>query len=65
IAFMIYFYLLKEIGSVQTAAVTYVIPIVALTLDFFLRGHRIELMGVFGVSVILLALFFIRSAKPV
>lgn len=64
VAFWIYFYLLKEIGSVQTAAVTYIVPVFALALDYLILGHRPEVSGLVGVALILGGLYFVRSDRP-
>lgn len=64
-AFMIYFYLLKTVGAIKTAAVTYFIPVVALALDFVVQGHRPEGASIAGAILVLVALAFIRSSKTV
>jgi drug/metabolite transporter (DMT)-like permease len=63
LAYVIYFHLLKKIGAIKTAAVTYAIPVVAILMDFLIQGHRLEISALLGVTVILIALSFIRSAK--
>ncbi len=52
LAFLIYFHLIREWGAVRAAAVTYVVPIVALFWDYlFFRNvpHPSELLGVLAV----------------
>ncbi len=54
LAFMLFYHLIRKWGSVRSATVTYVIPVITLGLDFAINSHmpsRSEIFGVFGVTV--------------
>jgi drug/metabolite transporter (DMT)-like permease len=54
IAFMMFYRLIREWGSVRAATVTYVIPAVTLVFDLILNGHTPtfnEVIGVAGVTI--------------
>jgi drug/metabolite transporter (DMT)-like permease len=59
-AWMIYFYLIREWGAVRTASVMYIVPILAMFWDFlfldFIPGHN-ELLG---AAAILLGVTFVQ-----
>jgi drug/metabolite transporter (DMT)-like permease len=61
LAFIIYFTLLKRIGALKTGAVTYLIPISALILDFLIQGQYPTPHALWGAAFVFAGLFFIRS----
>lgn len=63
-ALLIYFYLIKTWGAVKTSSVTYLVPLFAVLLDFVFYGTRPGFTSLFGVGLVLLGVFFVRSAKP-
>jgi len=62
VALMIYYWLIRELGSIRTAAVTYLIPVASLLLDYLMIGTIPGLFEIIGTCVILLGVFFIQSA---
>ena len=61
-ALIIYYWLIREWGSIRTASVTYLIPIASLGLDYAMFGNVPGVFEIIGTCVILLGVFFIRSA---
>jgi drug/metabolite transporter (DMT)-like permease len=64
VALVIYFHLLKEIGSVRTGSVTYLVPMFALLWDYLIFRNRPEWIQIFGMGIILMSIFFLRSRSP-
>ncbi len=62
-AFIIFYKLLREIGTVQTAAVTYLIPIVSIFLDWLVLDTWIGTHSLFGALLVFASLKLIN--KPV
>lgn len=60
IAWLLFFKLVKEVGSVQATAVTYCVPLIALILDFFFWDKWIALHQAVGACIILLGVFLIN-----
>lgn len=63
LALLIYFYLLRKIGSVKTSAVTYVVPVVAVFLDLLLRSSAPSASALLGVAFVFIGVFFVRTTK--
>ncbi len=63
VAFLFLYQLVKRIGPTRTSAVTYLVPIVALVLDFIATGRVPTVYEFAGVGLIFLSLFIIE--KPV
>lgn len=61
-ALLIYYFLIREIGAIKTSAITYMIPVGAVLLDFLILGSRPAPLSLLGAAFILVAVFFIRSA---
>ncbi len=63
IAWLLFFKLLKEVGTLQTTAVTYCMPLVAILLDFFVL-HKVMLpIQTLGTVIILCGVFLINKRK--
>ena len=62
VALMIYYWLIRELGSIRTAAVTYLIPVASLGLDYAMLGTIPGSFELVGTLVILLGVFSIQSA---
>jgi drug/metabolite transporter (DMT)-like permease len=52
IAFVIFYKLIKDWGSVRASTVTYIVPAAALIFDFILNGHRPSLNEIFGIVIV-------------
>lgn len=61
-ALLIYYFLIREIGAIRTSAITYLIPVGALILDFMVFGTRPEGIVILGTLFILGGVLFIRSS---
>lgn len=59
----IYFYLLKEWGSVKVSSVAYLIPVFAILFDSLFFGNLPGVYGFLGISLIFIGVFFIRTSK--
>jgi len=64
IAQLIFFVLLRELGSVKAAAVTYFIPIVAVTLDWLVSGKFLSVSSLIGALVVLVGVRLIHMRTP-
>lgn len=61
IAFIIYFKLVKNIGPARTASVTFLIPIFAFLLAYFLLGERVTLRMWIATGIILLGMSLVTG----
>ncbi|TVQ78413.1 MAG: DMT family transporter [Bradymonadales bacterium] len=64
LALWIYFYLIREIGSVRASAVTYLVPVFALLFDYLFFSEIPSGIQVFGAGMILVSIFFLRARAP-
>jgi drug/metabolite transporter (DMT)-like permease len=58
-----YYFLIQEIGPIKTSAITYLIPVASLLLDFWILSEMPSWSVLAGAGFILTALFFIRSSE--
>lgn len=63
LALSIYFYLLKEWGSVKVSSVAYLIPVFAILFDWMIFSNTPGLYGFLGISLIFIGVFFIRTSR--
>lgn len=63
LAFLAYFTLLKEWGAIRTGAVTYLIPVSALVLDFIFKSEIPEWNAWVGIVLIFWGLLYIRKTR--
>lgn len=61
LAWLMFFRLVREMGSVQASAVSYMIPLVAIVLDILFLGQWIQSNQAIGVVIILLGIFLIQA----
>jgi drug/metabolite transporter (DMT)-like permease len=64
IAQLIFFVLLRELGSVKASAVTYFIPIVAVILDWLVFGKFLSISSLVGAVVVLVGVRLIHMRTP-
>jgi drug/metabolite transporter (DMT)-like permease len=64
IAFLLFFKLLKEVGTVQASAVTYLVPIVSISLDWLVLDKWIGNHALFGALIVFAALRMINKPTP-
>lgn len=60
LGWLIYYYLIREWGAVQTSTVTYLAPIMALFWDFLFFQHQPKWNEFLGITTILLGVITIR-----
>lgn len=62
-AFIIYYYIVKNLGAVTAATVTYLPPLVALLIGVFLVGEPIGVVEYLGTLMVLAGILLLRSKK--
>ncbi len=63
LAFIIFFKLIKEMGSVEASTVTFFVPAIALLLDMIITGSTLSFWEGLGTGVIFLSMYFLREKK--
>lgn len=63
LSFLFFYKLLKDWGSLRASSVTYVPPIISLTLDFFINQEVPPVSEVIGVFIILSGVILIQMAR--
>lgn len=62
LAYIIYYYLIEKIGAVNTSSVTYIPPVVALIIGYFI-GEVLTLIDIIATILIFSGVFLINSKK--
>lgn len=65
LAFIIFFRLIRELGSVMASSVTFFVPAVALILDIVINNHQLTLYEGIGTLIIFLSMYFLKDRKVV
>ncbi len=65
LAFIIFFRLIRELGSVTASSVTFFVPAVALILDIAINGHLLTLFEGIGTIIIFTSMYFLKEKKVV
>jgi drug/metabolite transporter (DMT)-like permease len=60
LAFILYYYLIEHLGAVRASSATYLPPIVALLIGFFIVGEDIDLIDLMGTVLILFGVYVIN-----
>ncbi len=60
LAFILYYYLIEHLGAVRASSATYLPPIVALLIGFFIVGEDIDLIDLIGTVLILFGVYRIN-----
>jgi len=63
IAWLIFYHLITIWGAVRTSTTTYVIPIMAIALDFFFFGEKPKLVTIIGMLIVFSAIPLIQFKK--
>ncbi|WP_428023249.1 DMT family transporter [Arcobacter sp.] len=63
LAYIIYYYMIEELGALKASSITYVPPVIALIIGIFIVGEDIKLMDIVGMGLILLGVFLINQRK--
>jgi len=61
IAYIAYYYIINKLGAVNASAVTYIPPIVALTIGVVLVGEDIKLIDYFATVLVFIGVFLINK----
>ncbi|OVE81372.1 hypothetical protein BVY03_04090 [bacterium K02(2017)] len=60
LALLIFFKIIKEVGSVQASAVTFMVPLIAIVLDLIFLGKGLNYFQSLGAGFIFVSLFIIN-----
>ncbi len=63
LAFIIYYYMVKELGAIKASSITYIPPVVALVIGVVLVGEDIKLIDILSTALIFLGVFLINRRK--
>jgi len=63
IAFLIYFKLIKEIGTIKALTVTYLMPVFGIVWAFIILGERPNASMIIGLIIILVGIYLISKRK--
>lgn len=63
LAYIIYYYIVREMGAVAASSATYVPPVVALGIGAFIVGEPIEVMDYFAAALILLGVVLLNYKR--
>lgn len=63
LAFIIYYYMVKELGAIKASSITYIPPVVALAIGVILVGEDIKLIDILSTALIFLGVFLINKRK--
>lgn len=65
VAFTSFNYLLQKVSPEQVSTSTYVNPVVAMILGYFVLGETIPILGIFATVILLSGVYFINSARAI
>lgn len=60
LAFIIFYYLIKNIGAIKASTVTYFVPAIAIILDYFINGRLLQMNEIIGALTIFTSMYFLR-----
>mgnify|MGYP005989842631 CR=1 FL=1 len=63
LAYILYYYLIEELGAVTASSVTYIPPIVALIVGYFFINEDIDLIDCLGTILIFVGVFIVNNKK--
>lgn len=63
-AYYLYFQLLTQVGATRTTVVTYLLPLVAMVLGWFLLNEPITREMIIGIALILSGVIFVNGSLP-
>ncbi|WP_375136997.1 DMT family transporter [Arcobacter sp. CECT 8986] len=63
LAYIIYYYLIENLGAVNASSVTYIPPVVALLIGYFLVGENITFVDVIATLLIFSGVFIINKKR--
>ena len=63
VAFIGYYYLIEKLGALKASSITYIPPVVALFIGFFIVGENIKLLDFIATAFIFIGVFLINKRK--
>lgn len=63
VAFIGYYYVIEKLGALKASSITYIPPVVALIIGFFIVGEDLKFMDFMATAVIFLGVFLINKEK--
>lgn len=63
LAFVLYYYIIEQLGAVSAASTTYLPPVVALIIGYFFIGENIDLIDCLGTVLIFIGVFIVNQRK--
>lgn len=63
IAYIMYYYAIKKFGALLASSITYLPPIVALVIGFFIVGEEIKIIDFIATGLIFFGVFLINKRK--
>lgn len=63
LAFVLYYYIIEQLGAVSAASTTYLPPVVALIIGYFFIGENIDLIDCLGTVLIFIGVFIVNKRK--
>lgn len=63
LAYVLYYFIVDRLGAVTAASVTYIPPVVALVIGWFLVGEPIDGLDLAAMGLILLGVFLLRGKR--
>lgn len=63
IAYVLYYFIVDKLGAVTAASVTYIPPVVALVIGWFLVGEPIDILDLAAMGLILAGVFLLRGRR--
>jgi len=65
IAFLIYFKLIKEVGTIKVLTVTYLMPVFGIFWAFIILGEKPDTSMILGLVIILVGIYLISKRKQI
>ncbi len=60
VAYLLYYYLIQEIGSTRTTLVTYLLPVVGVTLGVLFLGEQLNLQLALGTALVVAGVWVVN-----
>lgn len=65
VAYILYYYMIETLGALKASSITYIPPIVALLIGFFLIGEDIKIIDFMATAFIFFGVFLINKRKKI
>ena len=63
VAFIGYYFIIEKLGALKASSITYIPPVVALFIGFFIVGEDIKLIDFLATALIFFGVFLINKRK--